>query len=68
MTAALQFARSLGPLDFVVWTGDNARHNRDKDFLPTSQDEILYENTQVPHTPHRTHRTHTHTHALRTHR
>jgi hypothetical protein len=47
VTAALQFARSLGPLDFVVWTGDNARHNRDKAFLPTSQDEILYENTQV---------------------
>jgi endopolyphosphatase len=33
-------------LDFVVWTGDNARHDSDKE-LPRTLEHVLHENSQV---------------------
>ncbi|CAO3593123.1 unnamed protein product [Absidia cylindrospora] len=38
---AFKFMKTLPTMDFVLYTGDSARHNRDKKKIPRTYDEAL---------------------------
>ncbi|KAI8333841.1 Metallo-dependent phosphatase-like protein [Chlamydoabsidia padenii] len=44
---AFKFMKSLPPVDFVLYTGDSARHNRDKKGIPRTYEEALDTQTTI---------------------